>query len=197
MRFDARMRGRSWVAAVGLVIGCSRREPSPTLAELATAAPAYTPTLPREPSPPKRAAADSPLFRCPMCRNPADDGRWYFSGEYADAKCTRPVAHVDTSACGSVPMTDEASVHFAEPSSTHERDTDAVVKLHPLDAPRLFAKRDGKCAPFPNRPNSTPVACVGLRVCRGQNDALTCTQCATLENGCPKFAPSRLFAEAL
>jgi hypothetical protein len=176
------------VLLVALALSCSKSEPSAQAPE-----PAATPAGPTE-------------DECVNGRNPhcaagkALSGLFAFSGTFADAKCTEPIALRLAAACVPVVTTGLVSVSLNDSLGTHKPGEALQGQLRrqlgPDEAKHMFTKEGGACKPLPPTTEKvTPLGCEGKRVCRNAANELSCDSCRVvpITQGCPDWEGSRTF----
>ncbi|HEY8073215.1 MAG TPA: hypothetical protein VIF62_03880 [Labilithrix sp.] len=143
------------------------------------------------------AASSQPdLSKCTGCQL-APSASWSFEGIFADPQCTIPVAQIDVPACAQVPALGQTSLSWVDDFGTHKPSDQGNVNLTTEVAPQSarFRKNGKSCVKANETATSVaPPGCSGQRICRDANGALTCGSCRLLQNGCPDYEESRLYA---
>ena len=171
-----------------VVVACKPKESVGLVAE--AGAPVTTTSVPE-------AGAVVDVMQCAGCATPSQPG-WSFAGIYRDAKCTEPLAQTAPGACATIAALGPTSLTFTDESAPRKAGEAANVTLTEQIAPEAprYRKAGTACvAANESAIDLTPLGCVGQRVCRDANGALTCTgACRTFASGCPDFEETRLYA---
>ena len=175
------------VLGVVCVLGCSK--PS--------APPERTSNAALETAPATSAKAAEP---CIPCDRPSTRA-FVFVGDYIDSHCTQPIVHADIVACAPVEIGSKTLVTYEEPFARRKAGERVATKLvrqaTATEVSRMFQKRGGKCAPFDAQGfKLAPTGCEGKKVCRNATGDLACSNCRLLNDGCPDYVPTRVFAIA-
>lgn len=137
------------------------------------------------------------LSTCVGCQNPVLPA-WSFQGVYRDERCTVPVAQIAVPACAQVPQVGEATVTFAEGVGARKAGESSTVTLTEVVAPNAARFRKAGARDCVRLDESavdlTPAACAGQQVCRDDLGGLSCSACRKLENGCPDYEETRMYA---
>ncbi len=142
------------------------------------------------------APPQADLSKCTGCQL-APTASWTFEGIFADPQCTIPVAQIDVPACATVPALGQQSLSWVDDLGAHKAGAQDNANLTGEVAPQTarFRKNGKSCVKANETATSVaPAGCSGQRVCRDANGALTCGSCRLLQNGCPDYGESRLYA---
>lgn len=177
------------IGAIALfVVACSKPKDESSNIKPATTA---NPVASTETSPlPVEDFSRCTTFIQNLCKSGASASAQYaFTGDYADSKCKKPIAHADVMACSLVPKNESARVMIAAPLTGHQESEMPVLKIGRQVAPTepLFhMSDDGPCeATTMKGLKLAPVGCT--RVCRGSSGLECCPQ-----TQCPNFEGSRV-----
>lgn len=151
------------------------------------------------PAAPTQTASAAPLTDFSQCVGCQLIGQqnWTFQGIFRDDACTDPVVQQAPSACAPVPALGSASVTYVEEVGGRKAGESATVELTEQIAPTAarYRKSGTKCVRADESAvDLTPMGCAGQKVCRDASGALACTNCRTLQNGCPDFEETRIYA---
>ncbi len=168
-----------------IAIGCSKPAPPERTAP--------APAIESAPAASKQTA--EPCAPCDRSGAPA----FTFGGNYLDPSCTQPVVHADVVPCAPIVASGNTMVAYAQPVARHkagERATTHLIRQTTAsEVARLFHKLDGRCTAFPAIGfKVAPDGCDGKKICRNATGDLACGTCRLLNDGCPDYVATRVFA---